>query len=233
MKITVVKLKTVALIALAMWSVNSFAQETVMYVMKNGEIVFSSPVSDIDSIILYAPASQTYDEGVVINGVKWATRNVGAPGTFTSSPFNYGEYYQWNNGTTNILSYDDYYNSVYVNSDLWLPANDPSPTGWRVPTLAEINTLFDADKVSNEWIFLNGVYGEKFIDRVTGNSIFLPAAGCRSNALYDVGVSGYYWCSTQPDSLNAYVLAFREGSAWSGNYGSFRNVGFSVRSVAG
>ena len=51
MKVTVAKLKTVALIVLAMWNINSFAQvETMMYVMKNGEVVFSSPVSSVDNV---------------------------------------------------------------------------------------------------------------------------------------------------------------------------------------
>ena len=55
---TVVKLKTVTLIALMAWSINSFAQvETVMYVMKNGEVIFSLPVSDVDNV--------TFDEAVL------------------------------------------------------------------------------------------------------------------------------------------------------------------------
>jgi len=33
----------------------------------------------------------TTDEGVVINGVKWATRNVGSTGTFVTNPQDYGE----------------------------------------------------------------------------------------------------------------------------------------------
>jgi len=51
MKVTAVKLKTAVFIALATWSINSFAQvDTIMYVMKNGEVIFQSPISDIDNI---------------------------------------------------------------------------------------------------------------------------------------------------------------------------------------
>ena len=51
MKVKVLKLKTVALIALTVWSMSSFAQvETMMYVMKNGEVVFSSPVLGVDQV---------------------------------------------------------------------------------------------------------------------------------------------------------------------------------------
>ena len=60
MKVTVVKLKTVALIALVAWSISSFAQgETVMYVMKNGEVVFSSPVSGVDNVTFDEATSDT------------------------------------------------------------------------------------------------------------------------------------------------------------------------------
>jgi len=51
MKLTAVKLKTAVFIALVVWNINSFAQvKTVMYVMKNGEVVFQLPVSDIDNV---------------------------------------------------------------------------------------------------------------------------------------------------------------------------------------
>jgi len=51
MKTKAAKLKTVALIALVLGSLNSMAQvETIMYVMKNGEVVFQSPVSGVDNV---------------------------------------------------------------------------------------------------------------------------------------------------------------------------------------
>ena len=36
-----------------------------------------------------------YDEGVIINGVKWATRNVATLGTFAAKPEDAGMFYQW------------------------------------------------------------------------------------------------------------------------------------------
>jgi len=59
MKATVVKLKIAAiLIALMSWSISSFAQvETMMYVMKNGEVVFQSLVSGVDNV--------TFDEAIL------------------------------------------------------------------------------------------------------------------------------------------------------------------------
>lgn len=45
-----VKLKTTAFIVLVAWSITSFAQVNTMYVMKNGVVVFQSPVSDVDNM---------------------------------------------------------------------------------------------------------------------------------------------------------------------------------------
>jgi len=60
MKVTLVKLKAVTSIAFAIWSVSSFAQsETMMYVMKNGEVVFSSSVSDVDNVIFNEASSDS------------------------------------------------------------------------------------------------------------------------------------------------------------------------------
>ena len=52
MKVPVVKLKTAAvLIVFAVGSITGFAQvKTVMYVFKNGEVVFESSISDIDNV---------------------------------------------------------------------------------------------------------------------------------------------------------------------------------------
>ena len=47
---TIVKLKTITFIAFAVWSTGCFAQVKTMYVMKNGEVVFQSPVPDIDNV---------------------------------------------------------------------------------------------------------------------------------------------------------------------------------------
>ena len=40
--------------------------------------------------------SLTHDYGVLINGIRWATRNVDAPGTFTQNPEDAGMLFQWN-----------------------------------------------------------------------------------------------------------------------------------------
>ena len=137
--------------------------------------------------------------GVEINGVVWSPYNVGeTPLTFTNTPEEYGGYYQWNKGTSDFMLYDVYEASSFYNATSWLPQNDPSPKGWRVPTRDEFYSLYD-DDIKHEWTTENGIKGRRFTDTISGNSIFLPAAGYRddeSNLLLDVEMYGCYWTST-------------------------------------
>ena len=178
----------------------------------------------------------TTDRGVVINGIKWATRNVDNPGAFAANPESPGKFYQWNRkaawpATGRVSNWD---NSVPAGTE-WEEANDPSPAGWRVPTADEFEKLLDSDKVRYEWTVVNGVNGGKFTDKATGNSIFLPAAGGRSDEdgmLF--GDDGYYWSSTEygdVDDIFAYYLTFDiDRSDWTN--GTNRSSGFSLRPVA-
>ena len=179
----------------------------------------------------------TADEGVVINGVKWATRNVATPGTFAATPEDAGMFYKWNNKKAwatigdEVSDWDD---SISYD-DTWAKSNDPSPAGWHVPTDAEfITLLFDDDKVSNEWTTQNGVNGRKFTDKANGNSIFLPALGARSGedgTLNLVDMQGSYWTSTTscPDcSYGAYICEYNVGM----NDGENRSSAYNIRSVA-
>ena len=181
-------------------------------------------------------AGKFSDKGVVINGVKWATRNVDTPGTFAAKPEDSGMFYQWNrkkaSPTTGIVTSWDYGHSI---GNIWEKTNEPSPAGWHVPTLDEIKTLFNTDKVSNEWITKNGRNGRRFIDKATGDTLFLPAMGFRGYGdgnLYNVSQEGRYWCGTQSDNM-ACDLGFNSNGADWNCLGSFvRNFGFNVRSVA-
>jgi len=183
--------------------------------------------------------TSTSDPGVVINGVKWATRNVDKPGTFAAKPEDAGLFYQWNrkigwsatDPMVNSTGGNTWDNS-YPSGSTWESANDPSPTGWRMPTFDEIKTLLaTTDKVSNEWTTQNGVSGRKFTDIATGKTLFLPAVGIRygsDGTLQLAGTYGCYWGNAQDHNDLAYFLRFNSAD-WS--YFDHLN-GFSVRSVA-
>ena len=168
-----------------------------------------------------------YDAGVVINGVKWATRNVDAFGTFAATPESAGMFYQWNrkiawSATGSVTGWD---NSPPT-GDTWEKSNDPSPKGWRVPTREEQQKLFDAEKVVNEWTTQNGV---------TGSRLFLPAAGYRNGsdgALYYAGALGSYWSSAARESYESYAYGLGFNASYADWHSSSRSYGFSIRAVA-
>jgi len=204
-----------------------FAQNETMFIHKDGQIISQYAVADMDSITFGSA-------GVVINGVRWATRNVDAPGIFAQNPESLGMFYQWNRrtgwaATGNVSGW----NSSTPAGTTWTSANDPCPQGWRVPTETELRTLINANFVTSQWATVNGVNGHRFTDRNTGNNIFLPAVGSRYSGhgtLYHAGSIGCYWSSTQFNSSNAYYLYFYSGNARV-NYNN-RAYGFSVRCVA-
>jgi len=200
----------------------------------NNEGFSNKPAETIETKLSIDPL--TVDEGVVINGVKWATRNVTATGKFASTPEDAGMFYKWNNKKAWATTGDevtDWDNSIYYD-DIWLKSNDPSPAGWHVATDAEFRALFDDDKVSNEWTTQNSVIGCKFTDKANGNSIFLPAAGCRSSddgMLNLVDLQGNYWTSTKSCSecsYGVYLCDYNIGM----NDGENRGFACSIRSVA-
>lgn len=213
----------------------------------------SKLISTIDNIAftrVKIAQSTTVDTGIVINGVRWATCNVASPGTFTTNFYDAGNFYQWNSkvgwpssgsiGTITASDGSTTWNSSWTggyispsSSDTWTSTNDPSPVGWRVPTYAEIETLLDATKVTSMWTTQNGVSGEKFMDITTGNFIFLPASGCRTNSggtCDGAGLGGSYWSSATNDTGGVYGLLFYSSNATWSNYSLA--IGVTVRPVA-
>jgi uncharacterized protein (TIGR02145 family) len=117
-------------------------------------------------------------------------------------------------------------------------ANDPCPSGYRVPTRNEWVSIYSTTPVNTQTNWSNvGTYSASPTNYSAGknvnNSLLLPASGLRSNsngALGNRGSNGYYWSSTGNGS-NAYRLDFNSGSV-DPVYLSSRLSGFSVRCVA-
>ena len=164
--------------------------------------------------------------------VKWATCNMGA-----SSPSEYGNYYAWGETRTkstyteeNCQTYNKSMGNI-AGSSQYDAARANWGGSWRLPTQAEFQELID--KCTWTWTSQGDHNGYKVTGK-NGNSIFLPAAGCRyGSSLSLAGEIGSYW-SSSPDesgSQHAYYLLF----FYSGNRSVLRlhrHRGHAVRPVS-
>ena len=152
-------------------------------------------IASVATMVLLAGCSArrstaaTTDEGVVINGVRWATRNADGFRTFVASPEMMGGFY-----ARLINRARDRYTlrrATLRRGGSFRGNNfDPCPPGWRMPTEREFRSLIAAGSV---WTTVNGVYGRLF--GTAPNQLFLPAAGKFvdvSPRVRDVNEMGYY-----------------------------------------
>lgn len=240
--------KLILILTIVSSAFSALSQER-LYVYKKDGAVIPYATSLIDSIS-FTPREDVTDY-VLINGVKWATRNLDAGGGFVTNPEDYGALYQWgrtadgHESRTSTISFITNNRYPYdwrtpQNNSLWNAGtesapvkapNDPCPVGWRVPTIAEVTALL-ATEVAKEWTTVNGVNGYKFTDRATGKSIFLPAGGYRDlddGVFEEVGSQGLYYTGS-PNNYQARCLVFTIEFAGVSNFIN-RAQGLSVRPV--
>lgn len=232
---------------------NGVDEKVAITAQKGWNLIYHYGIGDMYNVSTTAPSGASYHwvfgepdgdggatlESVTINGVKWATRNVDAFGTFAGNPNDYGMFYQWNRSTAwpSTDATVTGWNATIPTGDSWESTNDPCPEGWRIPTTAEHGKLFDNTYVSNEWTTLYGANGRKFTDLETGQFVFFPAAGSRYNSDGSLdgsaGNAGYYWSSSpysgSTGSAWSLNLGSDSGNAYQGDYG--RLAGLSVRCV--
>ena len=188
------------------------------------------------------------------SGTLWATCNVGA-----SSPEDYGDYfawgetegyndgkttfnwstYKWCNGSDDTLTKyctdNSYGYEGFTDNKTELDIEDDAASvnwgpAWRMPSLEQFQELINSDNTTTEWTTQNGVNGYKITSLTNGNSIFLPAAGYRSDSLLD-GAGGYgrYWYRTLHESTHAWYLYFFSKTIRNNAFS--RDSGHSVRPV--
>ena len=105
------------------------------------------------------------------------------------------------------------WNTVLAANGSWAAiktANDPCPSGWRVPTITEWTGVTNTSL--NARIFVGTFTGSatNYSSGIRiGTSLFLPTPGYRHNgngALTSRGSDGYYWSSTESGSTNAQFM---------------------------
>ena len=171
--------------------------------------------------------------GVVVNDLRWATRNLAAPGVFADSPTALGMLYQWNRPTAwaatgeHVIDWD----TSIPEGATWMAENDPCPAGWRIPTLAELESLHSA---GGAWATYNDVNGRVF--GTAPYQLFLPAVGWRlaydGGALVNADTDGAYWSSNTTDAaeINAWTMRFNSSELRMSN--NARANAFSIRCIA-
>lgn len=239
------KTKLITLLIAIFALVGSATAQRKIQVYKDGEVVYSEYVSNIDSVKFIE--HEYVDLGL---SVKWATCNVGATTPEESGYyFAWGETeskttYDWNtykycNGTstskTKYCTSSDY---GIVDNKIILELRDDAAHvnwggNWRMPTRAEQDELRDATNCTWEWTTQNGVNGYKIISKKNGNSIFLPAVGYYdTETLYSAGVAGRYWSSSLNTVNNrSYDLYFSLNSVDWFDYSCYG--GLPIRAVCG
>lgn len=174
--------------------INSETPRETRIIVRNSNVRNNYIVSD--TVIVRQKGWTVPDDGVLIDGIIWAARNVDAFGIFSESPFHSGSFYQFNDATayTAIACGESNGNfTVFPNwkpaefSETWLPENNPCPPGWRLPTSNEMFALIRSGYRYDS--ALNG-----FFFGTTNNEIFLPVGGFIKNGnVEEVFVFGRYW----------------------------------------
>lgn len=152
------------------------------------------------------------------SGTLWASCNVGA-----ESPEEYGSYFAWGetspkssyyetNSVTSGLSISELESRGIIDSNGNLTAEyDAAATNWgdswRIPTVNEMNELYD--KCTYKQTSINGVKGYN-LTGPNGNSIFLPFAGYRVySQLYGMDSLPYYLAASSVNNTRHYGLQVR------------------------
>ena len=142
--------------------------------------------------------------------VEWASCNLGA-----SRPEDYGDYYAWGETSAKSRFFPPLFRYKYSGKSPTDAAHVKLGGKWRMPTKAEFEDLIN--NCTMTWTILNGISGQKFVSKINGNGIFLPAAGSWNGvSLYNAGSGGYYWSSSL-DTKRSYAwgLGFYASSLFS------------------
>ena len=144
------------------------------------------------------------DEDLVDLGLstKWCKYNVGATkATDLGGLFGFGDM----TGFQTSLDLDNYASADIYKTDRDV-ANKVYGSWVTMPTIDEFEELFTECK--KEWVEEDGVAGYKFTGP-NGNSIFLPAAGSRTQgAVSGEGLNGYYLSGSINATDNRFAMAY-------------------------
>jgi ribosomal protein S27E len=164
----------------------------------------------------------------------WITKNLGATQQAASvddaSEASSGWYWQFNrkqgfkHDGTSLIPGAGWSPGINDNSD-WLSANDPCTlelgAPWRMPTYAEWNNV----NTAGGWINWNDPWNSGL--KMHAGGFLAGGAG----SLYNRGINGYFWCSTQWNAGAGWDMSINSGGS-NPDYNEKRD-GFSIRCLTG
>lgn len=232
-------MKKIFVFLATLFSLSSNAQVTYVNVTLNNGETIEYKVNAIKEITFFIDDNTSTTDGVhewvdlgLPSHTKWATSNIGA-----NNPEEYGNYYAWGElrtrssytWTTYRFSNDDGTLLRKYNTDLEcghpdnlteLTADDDVAfqewgEGWTMPTASQIKELIA--ECEWEWTSINGIMGCIVRSKKNSNSIFLPAAGRKSDTkIKDDTVLGFYWSKS--------MFSLGENHTWMPKYASALKV---------
>ena len=201
--------------------------------------------------------------GTIIGGLRWADRNVGEFGQFSSSPDDVGCMYQFDSPTAWPGTGDGApsgYQGGWTDCghSSWEAEKDPSPEGWRLPTMEEFEALCGWDVGEKKYVWLDpsqsgfsvpgAVVGLSQADLEGATSadlkggIFIPQSGYRaggsgSGELIDKERAAVQTNTTPNENWDRYVYCLGAGGNWGKSWGDWEikacvRSAFPIRCVA-
>ena len=182
--------------------IDNFGYWYKAYVVVGGQVYYSEPRHfGLELIDLGLPSR-----------LLWANMNVGA-----SWPVDYGDYYAWgetDNTKTSFTSVNYTHGTTIINAGTTSEGNisgdaqydaarkNMAGTYWRTPTSTEMQELLN--NCTWTWVLRNGVKGYLGTSKNNGKTIFLPAAGYRTDAENPnhLGFGASYWTANQMTGNN-------------------------------
>jgi hypothetical protein len=167
-----------------------------------------------------APVTKTVTYGTVYTNLTgsykcWITSNLGADhqanAVNDATEESAGWYWQFNRQqgykhTGSVRTPNTTWNSSINENSVWLTANDPCflllGAGWRLPTLTEWTNVV----ANGGWINRNSAWSSGLKMHAAGNLF------SSDGWLYQRGLIGYYWSSSQRDNTYSWHLSFGSGN---------------------
>jgi len=211
---------------------------------ENEEIINTENLADTTIVDTLSADTMKYVYVDLGLSVKWAACNIGA-----NAPEDYGEYFAWGETATKNFfgakyAFLDYRNKItkYCTNKNYgalddlkrlQPIDDVAHVtlgdGWRIPTNKQFEELRKECKWT--WTKQNDVQGF-LVTGKNGNSIFLPATGCKYfGYTEDTTTGGGYWSSSIDENSPSYAHSIYFDYLGPTHEVFLRPLGLTIRAV--